>query len=137
MAEFMPGPSESEHEPETLFAVKINNNQLIVSDNDDMRNTVHEDTREHYNTCLNNFEIALAQVNENGYDKNIISQLLLSNTHLTLCIPKKRIEDLEMSFASRRHELATYQYILGSGDADADEPSQEAAAGNSGKCLVS
>jgi len=132
MAEYIPGPSGSEHEPKTLFTVKLDNHQFIVTDNDDSRCTVHEDTREHYNTCLNNFERALAQVNENGYDKNIISQLLLSNTHLIQCIPKRKIQELEMNIAPLRHELATYKFIVGSGDAEANAPSQEAAAGDPG-----
>jgi len=116
MAEYIPPPK-------TLFSVKIVNGQFVVENHG---NRVQEGVREHYHACLNNFESALALVNQLDYDKDVISQLLLSNDNLVLCLPNRRIEELELSLAPLRHQLATYEFILGSEAAETDDPSQQA-----------
>ena len=105
-------PSELPHTK--VFSVKIVDKQFVVENEDDSWVTVKERTRQYYHACLNMFERALVHVNENKYNKDIISQLLLSNTRLTLCIPNRRIEKLELSFAHRRHQLAAFQYTVNS-----------------------
>jgi len=114
-------PSEPPHTK--VFSVKIVDNQFVVENEDDSGITVEEGTRQYYNACLKTFERALAYVNERKYNKDIISQLLLSSTRLTLCIPNRRIEELELSLAPIRHQLAAFQYISGMGT---DKPSQHA-----------
>ena len=131
MAEYIPPP-------ETLFSVKIVDGQFVVEYHDDSGNRVPEEQKEHLATCLNNFETALAHVSQN--ENRVISQLLLSNTCLSLCLPniqiKKlelknqelelKIQELELSLAPLRHQLAAYQFMLGTETAETDEPSQQA-----------
>ena len=137
MAENIPCAPGGKQEPKALFSVNIVNNQFVVADSSNSGSTVHENTREHYNNCLKNFETALAHVNNSEYDKHVISQLLVNNFRLALCVPNRRIEELELSQAPLRHELAAYQDIVGTGIGDADELSQQAAAGASGESLRS
>jgi len=126
MAEYIPPPK-------TLFSVKIVNGQLVVENYDDSGDMVPEGIREHYHACLNNFRSALALANEKDYDKDVINQLLLSNDHLVLCLPNRRIkelelkiEELELSLAPLRHHQAAHQYMLGAEITETDEPSQQA-----------
>ena len=132
MAEYIPGLSGSEQEPHTLFSMHIVNNQFVVADNDENRSKVHENTREHYNNCMKDFETALAHVNDCVYDKHLISQLVVNNFRLALCVPNRRIEELELSMAPLRQELSAYQDFFGTRDAESDKPSLQAAAGDSG-----
>jgi len=113
----------------TIFSVKIIDNQFVV-ENHNSGITITEGNREYYHSCLNNFESALVYVNKHNYDKDVISQLLLSNTRLSLCIPNKRIEELESSLAPLRHNQVTNEFILG---AETDEPSQQAAENSPGR----
>jgi len=115
--------------PKTLFSVKIVNGQFVLNDEDNS-NTVPEGIREHYHSCLNNFQSALALANENNYDKDVISQLLLSNNTLALCLPNRRIkelelriEQLELSLAPLRYHQAANEYMIGTETAETDEPS--------------
>jgi len=137
MAEYIPGLSGSEQEPHTLFSVNIVKNQFVVADSSDSGSTVCENTREYYNNCLKNFETTLAHANDSGYDKYVISQLVVNNFRLALCVPNRRIEELEIGLATLRQELSAYQALLETGNAEADEPSQQAASGDSGKGFVS
>jgi len=122
----MPGISNRKQASNNLFSVKIVDNQCVLETDND--SAVQEDLRVHYHTCLNDFERALVGVNEKGYDRDIISQLLLSNTRLTLCVPNRRIRELELDLAPLRYQLAAHQYILGTPNEAADEPNQQAAA---------
>jgi len=137
MAEHILGSSGCEQGSHTLFSVNIVNNQFVVADSSDSGSMVHENTREYFTSCLKNFETALAHANDSGYDKHVISQLLVNNFRLALCVPNRKIEELELSLAPLRHELVAYQDILGTGYGDAGEPSQQAAAGASGESLRS
>jgi len=115
MAENIPCAPGGEQEPESVFSVNIVNNQFVVADNSDSESTVHENTREYFTSCLKNFETALVHANDSGYDKHVISQLLVNNFRLALCVPNRRIKEMELGQAPLRHELAAYQEILGFG----------------------
>jgi len=130
MAEFIPTPK-------LLFSVKIVDGQFVVVNEDESGNTIQEGIREYFSTCLNDFEIALLRVSRSGHNRDLISQLLLSNTRLSLCVPNRRIEELEFSLVHLRHQLAAHQFILGTENAEADEPSQQAADGAPGESWVS
>jgi len=130
MAEYIPPPK-------TLFSVKIVNGQFVVDSYEDSVNTVTQDRRDLYHAYLNNFCSALAFVNENEYNKDVISQLLLSNTHLSLCLQNRRIEELELSLAPLRHQLAAYEYILGTETTGTDEHNQQATDNSPGMTWVS
>ena len=125
MAEYTPPPK-------TLFSVKIVNGQFVVENHDDSDDTVPEGVREYYHTCLNKFQSALTLVHEKDYDKDVISQLMLSNNNLVLCQPNRRIDELELSLAPLQHQLAAYEFILETGTAETDEPSQQAAGESPG-----
>ena len=135
MAEYIPPPK-------TLFSVKIVNGQLVV-ENYDSGDMVPEGIREYYHACLNNFRSALALANKKNYGKDVINQLLLSNDHLVLCLPNRRIkelelkiEELELSLAPLRHHQATHQYMLGAEITETDEPSQQATDDAPGKTIL-
>jgi len=130
MAEYIPPPK-------TLFSVKIVNGQFVVETFDDSGSTVPLEIREHYHACLNNFQFALAFVNESEYNKDVIGQLLLSNTRLSLCLPNRRIEELELSLAPLLHQQATNEFILGAEALETDEPNQETANDGPGKSWIS
>jgi len=123
--------------PKSLFSVKKVSNQFVVVNEDDSGNAIQEGIREYYFSCLNDFEIALNRVNRSGHDRDLISQLLLTNTRLSLCVPNRRIEELELSLIPLRHQLAAHQFILGTETAEADELSQQAADDAPGKSWVS
>ena len=124
MAEYIPPPK-------TVFSLKIVNGQFVVENN--TGNTVTEDINEQYHAYLNNFRSILRFVNENDYDKDVISQLLLSNIRLSLCLPNRRIKELELSLAPLLHHQATIEFILGADTSEIDEPSQHTANYASGK----
>jgi len=131
MAEYVPPPK-------TLFSVKVVNNQYVVVSDDEGDNAVQEGIRDSnlFFTNLNSFQRALAHVNEQAYDNDIISQLLLSNTRLALCVPNRRIKELEVGLAPLLHQQATYQFILGAETDDTDEPDQPGTNNAPGKvCL--
>jgi len=133
MAEYIPGISDRKQASKNLFSVKIVDKQFVIETDNDT--AVQEDLRVHYHTCLNDFERTLVDVNEKGYDRDSISQLLLSNTRLTLCVPNRRIQELELDLAPLRHQLAAYQYILGTPNEAAHEPNQQDAAEVTGERL--
>lgn len=139
MAEYIPGLSDRKLTSRNLFSVKIVNNQFVIENDVDNDTTVQDELMVHYYTWLNDFERALVEVNENGYNKAIISQLLLSNTRLALCAPNNRIRELELSLAPLRHQLAAHQYILGTPNAEVGEPNEHAAddvPGERWNCLI-
>jgi len=118
MAEYRPPPK-------TLFTVKIVDGQFVVENNDNSGNTATEDTKEQYHAYLNNFRSALRFINENDYNKDVISQLLLSNTRLSLFLPNRRIEELELSLAPLRYHQATNEFILGAETLETGEFSKQ------------
>jgi len=117
MAEYIPADK-------VLLSVNIDHDQCVVSYDDDS-NTVPNERNRYYFTCLETFESAFRRISDKQYEKNLISQLLLSNNRLLLCLSNRQIkdlnseiEDLKLNLELLRPKVVACKCITGTECAD-------------------
>jgi len=90
MSQIIVGTSTFTKVPRTVFAVKLINDEFVVE-----YSTAKDDsnTERLMNSYLQKFRSVLDEIKANGYDRDIISQLMEVQTRLVIYEPKKRIQE--------------------------------------------